>query len=353
MEPHIIIESSPSRFHAYWFVEHVPLEKFESIQKSLAKRFNADSSVCDLPRLMRLPGFFHRKGELFCSHILKTFLALPYSYENFQNFFNFCSENKEYAPSAIIEENSIQLDNQTLLKLKEQNLLKNLEGGGRYRIRCPWSEEHSQGEDAYYYSKPNKKYPGEGFNCFHAHCKHRDIRALRFFLGLTPVEGIDSLPLFREIPPAKEFPVDALGPILGKVAQEIHNTLKAPLAIICQSLLAAASHITQAHANIEIDGRVVALSLYFISIAESGERKSAIDDIALSSILKWQSQLWSVYREERKIYETKLEQWNSSKKERNSQKSLEEKPEPEVPIMPIIIIEEPTYEGLVKYLEFG
>lgn len=353
LEPHIIIESSPSRFHAYWFIENVPLEKFESIQKSLAKQFSGDSSVCDLPRLMRLPGFLHRKGELFRSHIIKTFNALPYSYDKFQNSFNLRSENKEDAPLEIPEPNFSQPDNQTLHKLKKLDLLKNLEEEGRWRIRCPWSEEHSQGEDSYYYSKPNKKYTGEGFNCFHAHCKHRDIRALRFFLGLTPVEGIDSLPLFREIPPAKEFPVEALGPILGKAAQEIHRSLKAPLAIICQSLLAAASLITQAHANVEIDGRVIALSLFFISVAESGERKSAIDDIALSSILKWQSQLWSVYREERKIYEAKLEQWNSSKKDKSTQKTLEEKPEPEAPIMPIIIIEEPTYEGLVKYLEFG
>lgn len=99
------------------------------------------------------------------------------------------SENKEDAPLSIPEPNFSQQDNQTLHKLKKLGLLKNLEEEGRWRIRCPWSEEHSQGEDSYYYSKPNKKYTGEGFNCFHAHCKHRDIRALRFFLGLTPVEG--------------------------------------------------------------------------------------------------------------------------------------------------------------------
>ncbi|MBL7661886.1 PriCT-2 domain-containing protein [bacterium] len=59
--PHIVVESSKDRFHAYWLVDDCPLESFRTLQKALIKKFNGDSRVCDLPRVMRLPGFFHRK----------------------------------------------------------------------------------------------------------------------------------------------------------------------------------------------------------------------------------------------------------------------------------------------------
>ena len=60
LEPHLIVESSPERYHAYWFVEDVALERFKILQQALARRFNGDPSVCDLPRLMRVPGFLHQ-----------------------------------------------------------------------------------------------------------------------------------------------------------------------------------------------------------------------------------------------------------------------------------------------------
>jgi hypothetical protein len=65
--PHIIIESSPGRWPAYWLVSDVPLDQFETLQKAIAARFNGDKSVHDLPRVLRLPGFIHQKGEPFLS----------------------------------------------------------------------------------------------------------------------------------------------------------------------------------------------------------------------------------------------------------------------------------------------
>ena len=68
--PHIVVESSPKRFHAYWRVADCPLDLFRPIQKALAARFDGDSSVNDLPRIMRLPGFYHCKREPFLTQIL-------------------------------------------------------------------------------------------------------------------------------------------------------------------------------------------------------------------------------------------------------------------------------------------
>ena len=61
--PQIIIESSPQHWHTYFLVHSLELAKFEIAQKVLAVRFNADPAVHDLPRVLRLPGFFHRKDK--------------------------------------------------------------------------------------------------------------------------------------------------------------------------------------------------------------------------------------------------------------------------------------------------
>ena len=70
LPPTAVIESSPSRFHAYWRVTDAPLHTFAHVQKHLAVLFGGDEKVHDLPRVMRLPGYTHRKSEPFVSRTL-------------------------------------------------------------------------------------------------------------------------------------------------------------------------------------------------------------------------------------------------------------------------------------------
>jgi len=77
LHPHIVVETSPGRFQALWFVESLPLDQFKAIQQDIAARFDADRNTNDLPRVLRLPGFYHQKGEAFQSHIIELNLSLP------------------------------------------------------------------------------------------------------------------------------------------------------------------------------------------------------------------------------------------------------------------------------------
>jgi hypothetical protein len=81
--PHIITETSPQRWHTYWRVFDFPLDQFTSAQKALIECFGGDPSVHDLPRVMRLPGFIHRKGEPFLTRIVSTSEAPPYKPTDF------------------------------------------------------------------------------------------------------------------------------------------------------------------------------------------------------------------------------------------------------------------------------
>lgn len=69
--PDIVVSSSPGRYHAYWTGWDCSLEDFRQAQRALINKFHADPSVNDLPRVMRLPGFYHRKSEPYLVRVLR------------------------------------------------------------------------------------------------------------------------------------------------------------------------------------------------------------------------------------------------------------------------------------------
>ena len=79
LEPHIIVASSPGRWHAYWMVSDCEREQFRPLQLAIARKFNSDDQVADLPRVMRLPGSVNRKhGTPFLVHIEQDTPAQAY-----------------------------------------------------------------------------------------------------------------------------------------------------------------------------------------------------------------------------------------------------------------------------------
>ena len=78
LQPHVIIESSPGRYQAFWRCKNVGLGEFTPVQKALIARFRADPACKDLGRVMRLPGFWHLKKEPFLCRIHFYNLGFPY-----------------------------------------------------------------------------------------------------------------------------------------------------------------------------------------------------------------------------------------------------------------------------------
>lgn len=71
VRPHIVVESSLGKWHAYWLVRDCNLPDFKPRQQSLAAQFAGDRAVCDLPRVMRLPGFWHLKETPFQTRLVQ------------------------------------------------------------------------------------------------------------------------------------------------------------------------------------------------------------------------------------------------------------------------------------------
>jgi hypothetical protein len=72
MPPSMLVESSLGHFHAYWLVDDCPLSWFGHVQSGLAHHFNSDPQVVDLPRVMRIPGFYHQKNSSVRSKLIFT-----------------------------------------------------------------------------------------------------------------------------------------------------------------------------------------------------------------------------------------------------------------------------------------
>ncbi|HKV65626.1 MAG TPA: DNA-primase RepB domain-containing protein, partial [Rhodanobacteraceae bacterium] len=88
LPPHCVIESSCGRWHWYWWIDGAPLDTFADVQRAIAARFGSDPKVNDLPRVMRLPGFLHRKGTPFRTRIVELRGDLPrYTHAEFVRTF--------------------------------------------------------------------------------------------------------------------------------------------------------------------------------------------------------------------------------------------------------------------------
>ncbi len=66
LPPSYVVESSPGKHHAYWILsDELPLHLFKQYQSALSLSLESDPKICDLPRVMRVPGFIHSKRDSF------------------------------------------------------------------------------------------------------------------------------------------------------------------------------------------------------------------------------------------------------------------------------------------------
>ncbi len=184
---------------------------------------------------------------------------------------------------------------------------------------------------------------------------------LKFASTHKPDTWPEAEPLQRELPAPEPYPLDALGEVLGGMANAMQSIIQTPDAVCGQSVLAAAGLAVQGHADVEIDGRQYPTSLFNITVAESGDRKTAADREALAPHRAFQRKKLEETAAEREEYEKEFMAWRKARDQALANKhlkSVEEKkaaldelgPGPPAPITPILTVSEPTYEGLSKAL---
>ncbi len=166
-------------------------------------------------------------------------------------------------------------------------------------------------------------------------------------------------PLIREMPEAAPYPAAALGPLRDAV-EAIAAATEAPVAMCAASVLASTSLAVQGHRDAETLNGTAPASLFLLTVAESGERKSTADRLAMRGVREFEADLRTDYDIERDLWRDAHELWRASRakilgdrKADSATKRADLKalgPEPPAPLKPHIVASAPTIEGIVKHL---
>lgn len=171
-------------------------------------------------------------------------------------------------------------------------------------------------------------------------------------------------PLRRPVPPPEPYPLAELGAILAPAAESLRRVIQAPAAICGASLLAATSLAVQGLADVENEDRTHPTTLWLLSVAESGERKSAVDFEAMRAASEYEKELVAAYADAFDAYSNELAEWEAR---RDAAKTRTKKaqgeglaaalrevgPAPLAPLLPRVTVADFTAEGLAKLLAAG
>jgi Protein of unknown function (DUF3987) len=174
-------------------------------------------------------------------------------------------------------------------------------------------------------------------------------------------------PLLRAIAPAAAYPVAALGPLRAAV-EAVQGMTLAPMAIPAQSALAVASLAVQAFADVEVlGGGYSPPSLYALTIAQSGERKSSCDRPLMQALREFEREAAKTQRDAMTRWRNEQALWkgardrilataktNQGETQTAAQADLDKLgPEPIAPASTDRTVSEPTFEGLTRLFAEG
>lgn len=165
------------------------------------------------------------------------------------------------------------------------------------------------------------------------------------FRAAVPVsDGWPALDAIREDEPtdADAFPFHALGGVLGNAARAIAQDVQAPDSLAGGSVLAAAGLASSPLANVVMPhGQRSPLSVFVMTGAGSGDRKSAVDAVACHEIEETRKQ-------QARDYSAQMAQYEEDMAARKGSKD----PEPPKPAPKSITTGNATIEGICRLLKF-
>lgn len=173
-------------------------------------------------------------------------------------------------------------------------------------------------------------------------------------------------PLVRDIAPGAAYPVHALGPLRGAV-EAVQGMTQAPIAIPAQSALSVAALAVQGFANVDTLGGPRPLSLYALTIARSGERKSACDAPLIAALREYEREQATAQRDAVESWRNAHALWkgerdrilNEARKGKGEKRAAAQADleamgrEPNAPPSADRTVTEPTFEGLTKLFATG
>ena len=73
LQPSMIISSSLGKFQRYWLSEGLSKEDYKGLMRTMIREYGSDKDCgTDLARVLRVPGFYHLKGEPYLVRIVEA-----------------------------------------------------------------------------------------------------------------------------------------------------------------------------------------------------------------------------------------------------------------------------------------
>lgn len=199
-----IVQSGGGGWHVWWFVDDLPRANFTAVQKALSRRFGGDPAVCDLARVMRLPGSIHFK-EAPTSVMVKS-LKPERRYELDDLLRRLGVEVQEITVQSTSGDDLCDAEPErdaVLAYLRDhRQYLKafgRLGASSPVDVVCPNALQHStpDGSTSTVYMPHGLNRKPRGFHCSHAHCTALRLEDFLAHIGYEadcpPLEGDDSV----------------------------------------------------------------------------------------------------------------------------------------------------------------
>ena len=173
----------------------------------------------------------------------------------------------------------------------------------------------------------------------------------------------DPLLLTARIKP-EAYPLDALPDIIRAAVEEVQGFAQAPLALVAGCALSAVSVACQAYVDVQrTEGLEGPSGLFFLAIADSGERKTTVDNYFTRAIREYDAQQAEAMARDVKRHVDELDIWNGKREgllAAIKEKSKKQQPtddlsakldalrenEPSPPRVPRLIVGDETPENL-------
>ena len=168
----------------------------------------------------------------------------------------------------------------------------------------------------------------------------------------TPMAPPKPRPLV-ETEQADPYPLLALPPLIRDAIVEVRGYVQAPVALIAASALAAVSTAVQTRYSVQRNAALTGpATLYLLTVAESGERKSTVDKLFTAPIREWEAEQRKAHKRALAEYKLDLEAWERGRPETDDRDSLVfyDVSKPEEPRLVSVLRGDDTQEALATKL---
>ena len=200
--PSIVVRSANGP-HVYWLLDAgAPLDVFRDSQRGLAAHYGTDVSVNDLARVMRLPGFWHRKSDPELVTLETCAPDRRYGIGDVMpDLPNGGAQTLVTAVSGVsvgvgglpgFQGDVRTLDVRALFE--SRGMYRRPLAGNKHAVVCPWADQHTRPDldtasgDTSTVAWESNGDDWPGFKCLHAHCDGRSIVDLIASFGADMID---------------------------------------------------------------------------------------------------------------------------------------------------------------------